>query len=256
MHVVAIHSINKDKETLAGALAMVLKVTIYEALTRLRAPGNGPLIVAVLAEKERAEQLVQKLHSAGFKAVGLTAGEIDTAACAWIVRRFSLGERELHVETEKGDNLDISFQDINLVLRGIRISRSTTTKTVKERSVDLGRAVLSGGMMITKTTKTTQDVTTEARERFVDLYAGDAPAIVFREDALDYNSLGSARKPSRSENFTYLVAELRRCCPGVQYDERLMNRAAQASLLGPFLNPEEHLVVATALLAKVLRETI
>ncbi len=256
MHVVAIHSINKDKETLAGALAKVLKVTIYEALTRLRAPGNGPLIVAVLAEKERAEQLVQQLHSAGFKAAGLSAGEIDTAACAWIVRRFRLGERELHVETEKDDNLDISFQDINLVLRGIRISRSTTTKTVKERSVDLGRAVLSGGMMMTKTTKTTQDVTTEARERFVNLYAGDAPAIVFRENALDYNSLGSARKPSRSENFTYLVAELRRCCPGARCDERLMNKAAQAFLLGPFLNPEEHLVVATALLAKVLRETI
>lgn len=256
MHVVAIHRINKDKETLAGALAKVLKVTIYEALTRLRAPGNGPLIVAVLAEKERAEQLVQQLHSAGFKAVGLTAGEIDTTACAWIVRRFRLGERELHVETEKGDNLDISFQDINLVLRGIRISGSITTKTVKERSVDLGRAVLSGGMMMTKTTKTTQDVTTEARERFVNLYAGDAPAIVFRENALDYNSLGSARKPSRSENFTYLVAELRRCCPNAQYNERLMNKAAQAFLLGPLLNPEEHLVVATALLAKVLRETI
>jgi hypothetical protein len=256
MHVVAIHGINEDKETLAGALAAVLKVTMYEALTRLRAPGNGPLIVAVLADGEHAGQLVQQLHSAGFKAAGLTADEIDAAAFAWVVRRFSLGERELHVETEKGEHLDISFQDIDLVLCGIRISRSTTTKTVKERSVDLGRAVLSGGMMLTKTTKTTQDVTTEVRERFVHLYAGNAPAIVFRENALDYHSLGPARKPSRSENFTYLVAELRRYCPGVRYDERLMNKAAQSFLLGPFLNPEEHLFIATALLAKVLRETI
>ena len=102
MHVVAIHSMNKDKETLAGSLAAVLKVTIYEALTRLRAPGNGPLTVAVLAEKERAEQLSEQLHSAGFKALVLTADEIKAAACAWIVRRFSLGERELHVETGEG----------------------------------------------------------------------------------------------------------------------------------------------------------
>jgi hypothetical protein len=241
---------------LAGALASVLKVTMYEALTRLRAPGNGPLIVAVLADKERAGQLVQQLHSAGFKAAGLAADEIDTAAFAWIVRRFSLGERGLHVETEKGDNLDTPFQDIDLLLCGIRISRSTSTQTVKGRSMDLGRAVLSGGMMLTKTTKTTRDVTTEVRERFVNVYAGDAPAIVFRENALDYNSLGPARKLSRSENFTYLVAELRRYCPGTRYDERLMNRSAQASLLGPSLNPEEHLFVATALLAKVLREMI
>jgi len=40
---------------------------------------------------------------------------------------------------------------------------------------------------------------------------------------------------------------------GARYDECLMNRAAQAALLGHLLNPEEHLIVATALLAKVLR---
>ena len=164
MHVVAIHSINTEKETLAGSLSAVLKVTLYEALTRLRAPGNGLLwIVAVLAEKERAAQLSEQLHSAGFKSLVLTADEIDTASCAWIVRRFGLGKSELHVETEKGDNLDIPFQDIDLVLPGISISRDNTTETVKKRSLNLGRAVISGGLMLTKTTKTTREVTTEAR---------------------------------------------------------------------------------------------
>jgi hypothetical protein len=244
---------NEDKESLAGSLAAVLKVTLYEALTRLRCPGNGPLTVAVFAERERAERLSEQLHSAGFKSVVLTAEEIAGEACAWIVRSFGLGERELHIETEKDNNLDISFQDVDLILCGISISRDTTTETVKHRSINLGRAVLSGGMMITKSTKTTRDVTTEARERFINLYAGDTPIIVSRENALDYNSLGSARKPSRSENFAHLVAELRRRCPGARYDERLMNRAAQAALLGPLLNPEKHLVAATALLAKVLR---
>jgi hypothetical protein len=253
MHIVAIHSIKQDKETLASSLAAILKVTTYEALTRLRAPGNGPLTVAILAEKERAEQLSEQLHLAGFKALVLTDGEIKAASCAWIVRRFRLGEHELHVEREKGGDLDISFQDVDLILRGIRISLGTTKETVKDRSMDLGRAVLSGGMMITKTTKTIREITTEAREQFVNLYSGDAPTIVFRETALDYNSLGSALMLSRSDNFTYIVTELRRCCMGAKYDERLMNRAAQAALLGPLLKPEEHLIVATALLAKVLR---
>lgn len=256
MHVVAIHSIKQDKETLASSLAAILKVTIYEALTRLRAPGNGPLTVAILAEKERAEQLSEQLHSAGFKALVLTDGEIKATSCAWIVRRFRLGEHELYVGKERGGDLDISFQDIDLILRGMRISHGTTTETVKDRSMDLGRAVLSGGMMITKTTKTIRDIKTEAREQFINLYAGDAPTIVFRENTLDYNSLGSALKPSRSDNFTYIVTELRRCCMGAKYDKRLMNRAAQAALLGPLLNPEDHLIVATALLAKVLREII
>jgi hypothetical protein len=256
MHVVAIYNINTDKETLAGSLAAVLNATPYEALTRLRCPGNGPLTVAVFAEREKAEQLLQKLHSAGFESVVLTDQEIASEDRASVVRRFALRKSTLSVETVEGDKLDIPFANIDLILRGITISRDTTSETVKNRSVSLGRAVLTGGMMITKTTKTKQDVTTEARERFINLYAADAPVIVFRENSLDYNSLGPARKLSRSENFTHVLAELRRRCPNALYDERLMNRAAQAALLGPLLNPEKHLTAATALLAKVLRKKV
>jgi hypothetical protein len=256
MHLVAIHSLNKDKEAMANSLAAVLNATLYDALTRLRCPGNGPLTVAVFAGAEQAEQLSERLNSAGFRSAVLTAEEIAGEDLAWIARSFGIGERQLHIETEKGKNLDIAFQDVELILAGISTSRETTTETVKHRSINLGRAVLTGGMILTKTTKTTRDVTTEARERFIDLYAADAPVIVFRENSLDYNSLGPARKLSRSENFAYILAELRRRCPNAVYDERLMNRAAQAALLGPRLNPEKHLTAATALLAKVLRKTI
>jgi hypothetical protein len=254
MHLVAIHSLNKDKEAMGGSLAAILNVTLYEALTRLRCPGNGPLTIAVFAVKERAEKLSEELNAAGFKSVVLTDEEIAGEDRPWIVRSFGLGEGELHIETVDGKGLDISSRDVDLILCGIGISRDTTTETVKHRSINLGRAVLTGGMILTKTTKTTRDVTTETRARFINLYAPDAPVIVFRENVLDYNSLGSARKLSRLENFAHLVSELRRCCPGAPYDERLINKAAQACLLGPLLNPEKHLAAATALLAKVLRE--
>ena len=256
MNIVAIHNLGKDKETLAGALAAVLNVSSYDVLMRLRVPSNGPLTVAVFAQKERAEELGAKLQSAGFAALVLTDADIEAAAITRVVRRFALGERELRIETEKGDKLNITFQEIDLILCGMRISRSTETETVKNRSINLGRAVLSGGMMLTKTTKTTREVVTEERERFVNLYAGDNPAIVFRENTLDYTSLGAMRKPSRSENFTYLVDELRRCCPSAGYDDRLVNRAAQAALLGPRLDPENNLVVSTSLLAKALRKAV
>jgi hypothetical protein len=59
-----------------------------------------------------------------------------------------------------------------------------------------------------------------------------------------------------SLNFTYLISELRRRCPDALYDERLLSRAGQVALLGPSLNPEEHLIVATALLRKVLGSKI
>jgi hypothetical protein len=253
MNIVAIHSLNNDKEALAGDLAAVLGVTVYEALSRLRAPDNGPLTVAVLGEKERGVQLVQKLQSAGFKALILTADEIESEGHAQIVRRFSLGERDFGVTTEKGDSLCMPFHDIDLILRGTAIVREVTTETVKKRSLSPGRAVLSGGMMISKTTKSVREVATEERQGFVNLYAGDSSIFVFREKTLVYDSLGPALRPSRAANFNYLVAELSRLCTGALYDARLLKRSGQAALLGPSLNPEENLIAATALLAKALR---
>jgi hypothetical protein len=256
VNIVAIHNLGTDKETLAGDLASVLNVSAYDALMRLRVPGNGPLTVSVFARKEQAEELGNKLRSAGFSALVLTDADIETASSALVVRRFTFAERELRVITDEGNDLAVSLQNVDLILCGMRISRSTETETVKNRSINLGRAVLSAGLMITKTTKTTREVVTEERERFVNVYAADKPAIVFRENSLDYTSLGPARKPSRSENFTFFIAELRRRCPSAGYDDRLMNRAAQAALLGPRLDPETNLVVSTAVLAKALRKAV
>jgi hypothetical protein len=254
VNIVAIHDLKEDREPLTKALAADLGVTMYEAGARLRQPGSGPVTVAVFAEEAPATALCEKLRTTGFKAAVLTGGEIETEGRASIVRRFGLGADGLDAVTEKGESIRIAYAEIDLILRGTVIVRGTTTETTKNRSVSLGSAVLSGGMKITKTTKTVREVTTEERQGFFNLYAADRFPLVFRENALMYDSLGPALKPFRAANFTYLIAELRRRCPDALYDERLLNRTAQAGLLGPSLNPEEHLIVATALLQKVLRK--
>lgn len=254
MHVIAIHRLGQDRETHAPALASALGITMYEALSRLRSPGNGPFTIGVFADLELAMQMEAKLRSAGFSSIVLTQDEITAERSPLIVRKFELSDNELAVVTETGESLHISFQNIRLILRGIGIVRGTVTETVKNRSVSLGRAVLSGGLMLTKTTKSVQEVATEERAVFFNLYAGGMPVLVSRENGLLYDSLGPALQPSRALNFTYLIAELRRRCPAAQYDERLLTRPAQIALLGPTLNPEEHLSVATALLAKGLSD--
>ena len=252
MNIVAIHKLGNEKENLAGPLAEALNVSPYDALMRLRIAGNGPLTVAVFAQKEHAVHLTGKLQEAGFAAFFLNSNEIDSEAFPFLVRRFDLGANELRVENDKGDFLVFLLQNVDLILCGMRITRFTSRETVKERTVSPGRAVLSGGLMITKTTKTTRETITDERERFISVYAEKTPTKVFRENALDYTSLGSVRKHSRSENFSYLMAEMKKCCPTAIFDNRLMNRAAQAALLGPLLDPETNLAVSTALLAKSL----
>lgn len=255
MHVVAIHSLGPDREARAVSLASALGMTRYEVLSRLRSPGNGPFTIGVFADQERAMQLEERLRSAGFDAVVLTEDEVIAGRAPLIARKFTLTDTEFGVVTDTGQSFQLSFESIRLIARGIGIVRSTATETVKDRSVSLGRAVLSGGLILTKTTKSVQEVETEERSAFFNLYAENAPVMVFRENALLFDSLGPALQPSRALNVSYLVAELRRRCPHALYDERLLTRPAQVALLGPTLNPEEHLSVGTALLAKVLMLT-
>ena len=202
---------------------------------------------------DRAVQLDGILKSGGFHSAILTAGEIEAESHQRIVKKFTLGERELGVETTDGGSLMVSYGDIEVILRGTEIGHTTEIQTSKEKSLSLGRAVLTGGIMISKTTKTVREVTTPQREGFFSLYVRENPPLLFREKALLYDTLGPALKLSGAANLLFLVNELRRRCSGARYDERLLNRAGQAALLGPSLDPEKHLAVATALLSKVLR---
>jgi hypothetical protein len=254
MYVVAIHDIGEEKESLAKTLSSAIGKTELEARARLNAPGSGPFVVGVFGEEAGANDLAGKLRSGGVRVAVLGGENIAREAAAWNIRRFDLGEKELLVESSKGDRRPVSYEEIDLILRGTGITSSTSTETTKERSFSFGRAILSSGLSVTKTTTTTREVTNQEREGFFILYAGDEPPLSFRENRVLYDSLGPVRQLSRSANFTFLLAELRRRCTAARYDERLLNRPGQAALLGPLLDPEGHLVIATALLSRVLRE--
>jgi hypothetical protein len=239
MNVVGIHSLNEGRKSQAAALAIALGATAYEASSRLRVPGNGPLVVAVFADLQKAEDLAGRLNAAESRQVR--------------VRRFSLDSLRLVVESGNS-SIGIAYQEVGLILRGTAITSSKAAETSKERKFSMKRALLSGGAMLTKTEKTEHEVTSEEREGFFSLYAKGRPSLSFRENSLVYHSLGAGRRHSCSANAAYLISELRSRCPSAVYDERLLARAAQIALLGPTLRPEAHLPVAAALLAKVLTE--
>ncbi len=252
MHILAIYNVKENKQELAQVLATVLKVTVFEAHSRLRAPGNGPLVVGVFAEEMKAKKLAGELESKGFSALVLHNDEIKLERAPWLVRRFAFGEKDLIVKSNDGSSLTIAYRDINLILHGIGILCSTSMETTTKRTVSISNAVLTGGLKVTKVTKNTHEASKEERERFLTLYAGHLPTLAFHESGLIYDSLSLARELSRSANFLQLVAKLRRLCTGAQYDERLLSKAGQTALLGPMLKPNEFVVVATALLAKVI----
>jgi len=253
MHIAAIYNLPDHKDDLAEALAAALGTTAYEARSRLRYPGKGPLVAASCQDRGAAEKIAERLVSGGFDAMVLAQDEIDTESEQFIVRKFRLDDEALDIESGKGQHLTIEYRSIDLLLRGTSIAGKTEIETSKERKFSLGRTVISGGLVMSRTKKITREIKTEAREGFFNLYSGSAPTLVFRESALGYDAPGFALKPSRVANFAYLISELRQRQPDAAFDDRLLRRAEQAALLGPLLSPEEFLNVATSLLAKILR---
>jgi hypothetical protein len=251
MHIVVIHGWHEETPELVQALAAPLGITPYEV--RLRLVGGGPAVVACFADQQQAGAMAVKLNQGGVATLIVDTETTRSRAGHFIVRRFELKERYLQIEAGDGQSAQINYGDIDLLLPGTRILGQTELKTVTERKFSLGKTLLSGGIPMTKTVKHQEEVNSEERENVLYLYARERPPVVFSQSGMSYEGFGAAMKLSRELNFAYLKSELRRLCPGVVHDDRLLNRLGQVRLLGPTLNPETNLDLAFDILARALR---
>lgn len=235
-------------DTSARALAEALAITPVEARGRLSVPGGGPAIAARRADSSAAEALVARLSAAGFPAFALDADRVETDIRRTVVRRFNFGASEVGVETRAGESRSVPYADFRFVARATGISSETTSKTVEGRQFSAGRALVSGGLMLTKAKSTTTRETQETWEGWLLIYPADAPALVFRESGTLWDGLGAALQPTRQANFTQLCTWVRARNAAAPFDDRLMRRAGQSQLLGPGLEPESNLDLALAIL--------
>ncbi|MBI4685871.1 MAG: hypothetical protein HY755_11835 [Nitrospirae bacterium] len=253
MFFLAIHNLPEDRAAFATALAYALGITPYEASIRLRVSGSGPLVIATFGERSAADEVSRKIEASGLTTVMISDEEISSGQKEFPVRTFRFNDHTLYAESRQQEKLVVDYKTIFLIIRGTGIKQEISVETTKEHKFDLEKAVLTGGLIISKTVKTTEQKITEEREGFLFVYAEGVPPLVFREGALDYSSLGPALQPSRTANFTALLAEIRRRSPHARFDDRLTTRAGQVQLLGPSLDVQKHLGVAIELLVRVLQ---
>ncbi|MBW8875171.1 MAG: hypothetical protein JF614_09420 [Acidobacteria bacterium] len=254
MYVIAIHFAPGAGEALAAPLAEALGCTLYEARARVGDPQGGPAIVAHYGEIEPAWACAGRLRANGIAPLLITPEDVESNAVRFQVRGFTLDTlngQTLTVVSRRGETAEVPYRELDLFLRGTRLEERTEVKTTEQRKFSAGRAILSGGLMLTKKTRTVEQVTTEDRDDFVQLYSDGRPPLVFHASGLNYQSLGTALQPSVAANFAQLIARLRQGAPQALYDERLANRAGRARVLGPL--KDRHLDIAVSLLARVLR---
>lgn len=252
MYVLAVHG-PRDDAGLPAILAAVLDRSLAETTNRLRVPGTGPLVVAVLQDRAQTVDLGRRLQSAGFAVLALGPEHVETDEARMVVRSCALEGDTLSVSNRPGDTLQVPLPTVAVLLLGTSVTLHTEVTEERTRKLSLGRAALTGGLVGSKAVVKQVSSESQTRERFAYLHAPGLPTVALRESALQSVSLDGATHASRAASFTHLVAALRRLCVTATADDRLLNRGAQAMLLGPVFTPEDHLDVATTLLVRSLR---
>jgi hypothetical protein len=191
----------------------------------------------------------QALSAAGLDVFALDAGRVPTYQ--FIARHVHLGDEAVFTD-RAGLSYAVPWSEIRQIFRVTGVSTGTATDVQTGRKLAAGRALITGGLMMTK--KTSRTTTRATQEYAPFLYiraAGDAP-IVIREAEVIFDGPGIPAQPTRQAAFLHILERLRSGAPQAVFDDRLMRRAGQTRLLGRSLSPERHLNLALAVLAHAL----
>ncbi len=220
MHVVAIAELATPIEAEAAALAADLGTTAYEE--RLKLAAGLPAIVLTSADPAPARELLAKLRARRHGAVSCDAAEVVPSSAMVPLRRFTFEPDALVATDVPGARLP--YDDILGIFRASHQTRTETRTEGKSKQFSAGRALLTGGLVLTKNVSREEKNITQEREQLCYLFrvGGDTPWLL-RERGTHYAGLGSAVGPSSAQNFVATLARLRKLSPGAVYDERLMN---------------------------------
>lgn len=184
---------------LAGTLPRIL----------LRATPEGPRIAGAL-------------EAAGFVAFAAEVAEVPTDRERIVARSLELTPGGIVALDGKGQRHGCPAEAIGAFLRGIRlVENSEVIKTV-QRKLDLGKALLTSGLSVTRKVETISERTTSSKESFLLLQRRDGqPDLMLDERRLNYQCLGPELQPSTYSNQVALLARLRALAPEAPLDDRI-----------------------------------
>lgn len=220
MFAVAIAELRTDVATEAAALAPDLGVTAYEA--RLILAQGTPAVVLTTPDEQRAIDFLLRIRARGHGAVALDMTAVVPSHAMVSMRRFRLGEGAISLD----DRPDVlPYGDIGALVAAVHREHTTQATESRDRTISVGRAVMTGGLVMTKTV--TRETRTETSERDPVLYvfrrSGETPWLL-RERGTAWSGHGAPVSPMATANFKMTVDKIRERAPGAAYDERLVTR--------------------------------
>ena len=175
------------------------------------------------ADPAPARALLAKLRARRHGALLCDAAEVVPNGAMVPLRRFAFEPDAFVAADVPGARLP--YDDILGIFRASHHARTETRTEGTSKQFSAGRALLSGGLLVTKNV-TREEKSHHARSasRSATCFApaGDTPWLL-RERGTHYAGLGPEAGPSSAQNFVATMARLRKLAPGAVYDERLMN---------------------------------
>lgn len=218
MHIVAITGLATPPDAAAAALARALGTLPYDERRKLAA--GVPAVVLTSADAARAEAVAATLRGLGHQVIACDAEAVVPSSKMVSLKRFALGDDALVAGDER-----LPWNDLAVLVRAVERRRVETTTTVKEKKTDLVRAVVTGGLVRSKTTTRVETARNDESEPVLYLFrASAATPWILREQGTHYEALGARLQPTAAPNFVATVAELRARAPRARFDERLVPR--------------------------------
>jgi hypothetical protein len=218
--VVALAELHSSLDAEASALAADLNVTAYEA--RLTLAQGMPAVVMTTADEGRALDVLARVRARGHGAVAFDTSAVVSAGAMISMRRFRLSESAILLD----DRPDVlPYDDVGAIIAAVHREQTTLATETRDKTISMGRAVLTGGLVLTKTV--TRETRTETSQRDPVLYvfrrSGDTPWLL-RERGTMWTGHGAAISPMATANFKITVDKIRERAPWAVYDERLTTR--------------------------------
>jgi hypothetical protein len=222
-----------DQPHAVARAAQVAGLAVPDA-ARLLAGTLPRILVRATSE---AEALVASLNAEGFLAWAEDPSQIQGDEARVLVRSLAWESEGIRVVDGKGESHDCPKSAVRLLQRGARNHVATQVVKTKETRFDVGMAVMSGGMMLTKTVEHSKELTTQAKEPFVLLQRGDGrPDLMIYERRMNYHCLGEEMTQATLTNFGRLVSRLQAFFDQAPMDDRVARPGFVAGL--PLLGVE------------------
>jgi hypothetical protein len=213
----------RDPTTTAGPMERIAAITgLVRADVARRLAGILPRVLLSDADGDRLRALSPELTREGLVTVVFDPNQVPTDDDRLVAHTLERRGRDLAVQThEQGPWHLLPGGAIALIQRGVRSGTTTRVETKKERKLDLGKALLTGGLSFSKTVEKQTTYHQHSQASFALVHRSDGePDLMLHERQINYRFLGPAMEAGSAVNLARTIQLVQAAAPTAPVDDR------------------------------------